>query len=527
MRSTTALADGEAADLFAQPVTDMPGERLEHEMSLLAGHLAAATARFLELVGEYDERRIWSDWECLSCAHWLSFRCGVSLHAAREQVRVARCLRRLPLIAATFARGELSYSKVRAITRVANLESQSAWIDLARAATATILDTAVSRFRRWGGTTIDESLLSGDEDSSHRRRSMRWSFEDGGDIVARIRIPAGDAALFRDAITSALVAKAPDGERLDSYDSRLADALFDRVVAGASVDESLSEPPRVTVHLTVPIDAVPGGAVPDAPATAEPDSEDRLAFGKRAGCACTAEQTAEQLAQQVTRQTLGSLGAKRWPVSDGADHVRSFAWLRGLLDEASVQFVLDVIDGETAKLLTQLDLGRSARMPNRALRRSVMRRDGGTCRFPGCSRRHRLNIHHIVFWEHGGATDLENLIVLCPAHHAAIHRRGWSITGTASTATFVSPEGSIVSPESPALGGTLAALVDQHAAHGIDITADGAGSLWAGDHIDWDCFFAAFSYGPLAAQPPMLDQIRLEARAAAAVGAGAEGAPGN
>ena len=95
-------ADGAASGVGLEGVAGMPLERLEHEMVSLAGHLAAGTCSFLLMVGEFDARQGWESWEAYSCAHWLNWRCGVGLVAAREQVRVARALRGLPAVTAAY-----------------------------------------------------------------------------------------------------------------------------------------------------------------------------------------------------------------------------------------------------------------------------------------------------------------------------------------------------------------------------------------------------------------------------------------
>src|ERR1700742_3324872 len=99
-------------------VEKRPLEALEREITQLASHVHAATCRWLCLVAEYDACEGWAQWGCRSCAHWVSWQCGVAPVAAREHVRVARRLQELPLIREAFSRGELSYSKVRALTRV-------------------------------------------------------------------------------------------------------------------------------------------------------------------------------------------------------------------------------------------------------------------------------------------------------------------------------------------------------------------------------------------------------------------------
>jgi hypothetical protein len=124
---------------------------LEDEVATLASHLYAGTCRWLELVGELDRRGQWAD---CTCAQWLAWRCALLPRAAREHVRVARRLPELPRVHAAFARGELSYSKVRALTRIAEPESEEELLGLARALTASQLERAVRAYRR---VSIDEA----------------------------------------------------------------------------------------------------------------------------------------------------------------------------------------------------------------------------------------------------------------------------------------------------------------------------------------------------------------------------------
>ena len=114
----------------AEDVTVVPLERLEAEICQLAGHLWAAECRWLLMVGEFDRRGAWSSAGLHSCAHWLSWRCGIDLGAARERVRVARRLVEVPLITAAFSRGELSYAKARALTRVANDANEAELLEI-------------------------------------------------------------------------------------------------------------------------------------------------------------------------------------------------------------------------------------------------------------------------------------------------------------------------------------------------------------------------------------------------------------
>src|SRR5215831_17569839 len=115
------------ADVAASPAgpSPVPLERLEAQICELAGHLAAATCRFLVLLADFDARRGWAGWEMSSCAAWLSWKCPMSSGTAREHVRVARALRELPVIRARFAAAKLSYAKVRALTRIATPASEA------------------------------------------------------------------------------------------------------------------------------------------------------------------------------------------------------------------------------------------------------------------------------------------------------------------------------------------------------------------------------------------------------------------
>ena len=109
----------------------VPLERLEAQICELAGHLSAATCRFLVLLGDFDARRGWASWEMNSCAAWLSWKCQMGSGTAREHVRVARALRGLPVIRGEFGAGRLSYAKVRALTRIATPETEAGLAELA------------------------------------------------------------------------------------------------------------------------------------------------------------------------------------------------------------------------------------------------------------------------------------------------------------------------------------------------------------------------------------------------------------
>ena len=115
----------------ADTLDSLPREALESELTAFAAHLSAAERRWLALEAEFDRRELHLEWGCHTCAAWLSWRCGLDPRSAREKVRVARALDGLPLVGAEFGKGRLSYSKVRALTRIATPENEQSLVDVA------------------------------------------------------------------------------------------------------------------------------------------------------------------------------------------------------------------------------------------------------------------------------------------------------------------------------------------------------------------------------------------------------------
>jgi len=149
---------------------------LAAEITAIAGRVNAVNRRWLELIAEFDRREGWAAARARSCAHWLNWKCGLDLGAAREKVRVAHALERLPLIAAAMASGELSYSKARALTRVATDGNEGELLEAARHATAHHVEAMVRQFRR-----SQELAEVSREARQYARRQLVYTFdEDGG-----------------------------------------------------------------------------------------------------------------------------------------------------------------------------------------------------------------------------------------------------------------------------------------------------------------------------------------------------------
>ena len=171
-------------------------DRLSDEIAELSAHLEAATARLLDLIRAFDAREGWNT-GFRSCAAWLSWRVGLDLGAARERVRVARALGTLPLLAQALARGELSYAKVRALTRVATPETEERLLAVGRAGTADHVERIVRGWRR-----VDRKAEARDDTRRHASRALHVYQGEDGMVIVRGRLAPEVGAVLVQALTA-------------------------------------------------------------------------------------------------------------------------------------------------------------------------------------------------------------------------------------------------------------------------------------------------------------------------------------
>src|SRR5213596_1749120 len=172
-------------------------DRLGDEIAELSDHLDAATARLLDLIREFDAREGWNT-GFSSCAAWLAWRVGFAPGAAREHVRVARALGTLPLPAHALARGELSYAKVRALTRVAIPETEERLLKVGRAGTAEHVERIVRGWRR-----VDRMAEAKQSIQRHRSRGLHVYQDEDGMVVIRGRLEPEAGAVLMKALEAA------------------------------------------------------------------------------------------------------------------------------------------------------------------------------------------------------------------------------------------------------------------------------------------------------------------------------------
>jgi hypothetical protein len=353
-------------------LSHIPLDRLEADIASLARDIAMRMERWLALVAEFDRRGGARRSGFRGTAEWLAWRCGLSHRTALDHVRVARALVERPLVRECLASGELSYSKVRAISRAPACEGEAGLIGLARSATAGEVERVVRALRSAPSADVDVA------NAAYARRYVSWSWELDGSLSIRARMPAEDGAAFIEMIESAAAAihRSP-GTTTDHapgsaparppLGARRADAL-------AEIAQSGSPRTQVVVH-------VDEGAL-----------------------ACTATQTEDRAGATCE-------------IEDGPAIPSESA--RRLACDAALVSARHTDDGGT-------DYGRARRSVPAPLRTVLERRDRH-CRFPGCDRRHDLHAHHIRHWAHGGATDKDNLVLLCRFHHRLVHEDGFTV----------------------------------------------------------------------------------------------------
>ena len=476
--------------MFDQIISDrglapVPLERLEAQICELAGHLTAATCRFLVLLGDFDDRRGWASWDMTSCAAWLSWKCQMSSGTAREHVRVARALRDLPVIRSEFAAGRLSYAKVRALTRIAAPENEAGLAEIAGPMTGNQLE----RFAR-----AHRQVSQADDAAARVRRRLTWRFEDDGSLAGTFRLPplqaavllkalraaAGDLDHPHDAVAGDVSAEASASEKPRAEtepraetSTSLADALV--AISEAYLAEKVAaadDPDVYQVIVHVGTDAF----IPPASSTTTPAPPDQGA-DPRSPAPPSAEAPRDVSAETPApgRPVPGHpADPTRCHVEDGP--AISASTTQMVACAATLSWMRHDHDG------TLLDVGRRRRRPTSALRRAARERDKCRCRFPGCESR-RVDLHHIQYWSNGGRTRLANLISLCKYHHMLIHERGYLIAAARDGRfTFSRPDGTAI-PTSPALP-----PVDEQidACHDADITPGTIIPAWYGERLDLD-----------------------------------------
>jgi len=355
--------------------------------------------RLLGVLRELDQREQ-IDGRPFHLASWMTDVFGIGYGAAREKVRTARALGDLPAIDAAFREGKLSYSKVRALTRVASSDNEE---DLAAAARFTSTEGVERMVRR-----LKQRERLDDVQALLRQRSLSWRWEDDGSLVVHGRLTPEQGAVWVRALEKAetelafvenesaeersVAERSAEGnDRMeDDYRARRADAMTH--VLQQSLSGTSDSPGRTGDAFQVSVHV----------------SAETLCGGEKCG---------DEKSQSAT--------------IDGGPHLHPETVRRLTCDGALVSIFEDE-DGDP------LNVGRRTRVIPAAIHRGLKARDE-ECQYPGCSQTRFVEAHHIVHWAHGGETRLSNLMMLCTRHHRLVHEFGYQVRRSGNGFEFVRP----------------------------------------------------------------------------------------
>jgi len=435
----------------AQPTAEL--DRLGDEIAELSAHLDAATARLLALIREFDARGGWNA-GFRSCAEWLAWRVGLAPGAARERVRVARALGTLPSLAEALGRGELSYAKVRALTRVATPETEARLLAVGRAGTAVHVERIVRGWRR-----VDRQAEAREAARQHAGRALHVYQDGDGTVVLRGRLTPEVGALLLRALEAAR------------------ETLYQRHRA------------------TGPVASDPAAALPTRPQ----QQADALALLAETALHHELDPGAPgeryQVVVHVDAAVLADPAQPGQSVLDEGSHVPAGTSRRLACDASRIVMRHDE-DGRVT------EVGARTRTIPPALRRALLHRDR-SCRFPGCQVRVGEG-HHVRHWAQGGPTTLSNLALLCRHHHRAVHEEAYQIEcGPDGALRFRRPDGRLLPDVSPAPAvpeDPVAALRAQHVAQGLRLHSRTTCPGWLGERLDLG--WAIDVLHPLATRSP-------------------------
>lgn len=244
-------------------------DELEAAIVAHAQRINAAEYAFLELVREFDIRQGWKAYQFNNCAEWLNMKCGIVVGTAREKVRVATALLDLPGISNAFERGELSYSKVRSLSRVATAHNEARLLEYALGATADQVQTHCQQLRN-----ADRAASTADVNHIHRNRYLSRAVDGAGRMTISMELTTEAGELVMAAIERALADASRDGSDggdTESLAARQADALVDVARAflsgGAERTVTTADHYQVVVHVDEAAlhNAPAGGAKSDLP----------------------------------------------------------------------------------------------------------------------------------------------------------------------------------------------------------------------------------------------------------------------
>jgi hypothetical protein len=440
-----------------------------------AALVRAAHARQLLVLGVLGERSVDRVDGALDLAAWITQRDAVRPGTARQAASIAARLSQLPAIASVAASGALSVDQLAPLVRLADADTDAAWAERAPGWTPAALEQAARRRERVGSTEAHAAF---------QRREVRfWTDRPTGDGRFSGRMPADRVALVRSIVEQAAHEARPTTDQPhERWEARCCDALADLVLAGgaAAVDQR-PVVPQVIAHIDAralhPPQASPPGRrdrsgpgrsrrsarprVDRAPLPSHPvDGDPGAAEVGHDGAACCEQPWAHHVAPPGPDDAPDPPPSALWAqLVDGTPI--SVETARRLSCDASIQTWL-------VDRFTPMAAGRARRTPTVA-QHAALRLRSQCCEWPGCRRRRGLYAHHLRYWSRRGPTDLDNLVLLCWAHHRLVHNGGFGLRGDPTRPgglEVVRPDRRPLASVPASIPSELAAALDAHAGGG-------------------------------------------------------------
>jgi len=487
---------------------------LRQAVTQMAACINVADWQFLKLIAEMDRTESWREGGYCNLSNWLDHQCGMGPCAARERIRICRALVFLPHIDEAFRDGVISYSKVRAMTRIACAETDQMLLEIAERSSAGELDRLVKTYERVG-------TGSRKKQSSHEKRMFEWYYE-AGMLIINASIPAEQGALVIKALEKVVDLKKEEQEAYwqllyegdvseavpgiaqksvsvesfsdipepnttstpENFSDEATDDSLERNTGGperntgntsanvsAEATDGSPEPNIANTSENVPTEATDNSPEPNIAnicenVSAEAPSDSCLPEGLLFEMSSRGQKFADSLVDIAEHYlTTSENGSKRRrsghryevvlhidrnqlaTAHKDSEPARFYVepdW--GIDEEAARQITCDadvteIIQNETGDIL---DYKRRSRIVPARLLRALMVRDGHHCSFPGCSHSKYLEAHHVHHWIDGGETKLENLAMLCSAHHALLHRKQFHMELLDDDVVFIGKDGEIL-----------------------------------------------------------------------------------
>ncbi|MGO1290403.1 HNH endonuclease signature motif containing protein [Brevibacterium linens] len=405
-------------------------------------------ARVITLIDEVERRGLWAEWVGVkTLTEWVMHVASVSMHTAREYVRVMRALREMPKVKKSLAGGDVSFSKVREVTRLGERIGDDEALRLATLATGSQISRISQNYQQLADK-IDNGpfpLYLAEDSVSMRqvapgrtRITIELEEDDAAEVAAMLdaarqvlESPVHDGSSDEEGAAGEggkedeppyepvsqvmclmeIIHAFPRAEPASSIDADRARLLVHASAevitrSGATVEAaSAFKPPLLSIPARPAADTgVPAGTKgePDGPAE-EGIGSDRPAGAEGNVPAGTSGGRAEATCRADTTCRIEGFGGI---TAATAERLSCEALISGAIKDAGGDVLM---------------LGRSKRLVSRRQRMALSVRDV-CCQFPGCRARRRCEAHHIRPWSQGGRTDMDNLILLCRRHHTVVHK---------------------------------------------------------------------------------------------------------